>query len=87
MEADKLRDVAWALDALSKLTKVLYEPIAHGPEMRAAEVTITCNLTKGGEPMSPEDAKKLLDWVDSDEMQDDLRRMADELEQAPADAG
>lgn len=80
MRPDQIRDAAWALDALSKLTKVLYEPIAHGGRVNAGEVTVTCHLTEGGDPMSAETAQKLVEWVASDQMQNDLRALADALE-------
>lgn len=80
MTPEQLRTVADTLDALTKLTKVLYEPIAHMDEMNASSLEITVAITRNGEPVSPKEAQELLEWVDGEEMQEDLRKWADEME-------
>lgn len=80
--AKNLRDAAWALDKMTDLTRVLLEPIAAMGPMNAETATVTVELTAHGEPMSSTDARKLLDWVKGDEMQDSLRALAGELESA-----
>jgi len=77
LTAEKLNDVAWALDALTKVSRSLLEPIAAAGEQDTLHLTeVTVEVTMHGEPISPEDARTLLEWLDGDEMQNDLRAEA-----------
>ena len=74
----QLNDVAWALDALTKVGRSLLEPIAASGEIGGVELTeVTVEVTMHGEPISPTDARTLLDWLDGDDMQTDLRAEAE----------
>lgn len=48
--------------------------------MNAAECDVTVKLTNGDRPMTSEEARMLLKFVEPTEMQDDLRAWADEIE-------
>ena len=76
LTADQLNDVAWALDALTKLSRTLLEPISKMDKVNAATMEVTVEVTTHGEPISPTDARTLLEWLDGDEMQSDLRQEA-----------
>lgn len=83
MKPQQFRDVAWALDALTELTRCLLEPVAAMESMNAETLDVTVQVTRsGGKPMSPADAQKILDWVKDDAMQQDLRAFADQFESA-----
>lgn len=77
----KIRDLIWTLDSLTKLTKVLYKPIAAMEKMNSQSLEITISITRDGEPVTPETAQMILDWVDSREMQEDLEALAEDLEE------
>lgn len=79
MTGDKLRDVAWALDALTKLAVLMLEPLAAMDDINAEDIEVSVRLTVTDRPMTPEQARTLLDWTQGDEMQSDLRRWADQL--------
>ena len=74
---EKLRDVAWALDVLTKTSRALLEPIAAMDEIGAPVMEVTVEVSRDGNPLTPEEALTLLYWLNSDEMQDDLRAEAD----------
>lgn len=80
LTAKQLRDVAWALDKLTVLTRCVLEPLAAMDAMNAAEATVEVVLTNGDRPMTSEEARKVLRWVDGDDMQRDLRAAADAIE-------
>jgi DNA replication protein DnaD len=80
MTPDQFDAVADALDWLSKLTKALYEPIAVMDDLNASTLEVTVGVSRNtGEPMTVEEAQYLVAWVDSDEMQRDLRAEAARL--------
>lgn len=81
MTPDKFRDVAWALDALSKVSRSLLEPIAAMDEIKADDIEVTIKVTRDGEPLTPEEAQTILGWLDGDEMQEDLRTEARKLDE------
>jgi hypothetical protein len=76
LTTEQLNDVAWALDALTKLSRTLLEPISKMDKVNAATMEVTVEVTTHGEPISPTDARTLLEWLDGDEMQSDLRQEA-----------
>lgn len=78
----KLRDVAWTIDMLSHLTVILFGPIAHMDDINAETFEITAKVSKSdGSPISVEEARTLMEWLDGDEMQNDIRQLADDLEE------
>jgi hypothetical protein len=78
--AGRLRAVADTLDAMQKLTGVLYRPLAtaEGPPDGVLELKI--RLRRNGRPADAEYAQSILDAVDGSEMQESLRWWADVLE-------
>lgn len=76
----KLRNIAWALDHLSRFAIRLIEPVARGHAMNAETVEVTVEVTLRDEPLSREQAETFLEWISGTGMQDDLRAWADELE-------
>ena len=68
--------VAWSLDVLSQLSRSLLEPLAMMDDSNAATLDVTVRLTRGDRPMTSDEAKRLLEWLDGDEMQQDLRAEA-----------
>jgi hypothetical protein len=73
LTARQYENVAWALDSLTRLTRTLLEPVAAMDELVVDSLEVTVELTRDGGPITPEDARVLLGWLDGDEMQNDLR--------------
>jgi hypothetical protein len=82
LTSEQLNDVAWALDALTKLSRSLLEPISKMDKVNAATMEVTVEVTTHGEPISSTDARTLLEWLDGDEMQNDLRAEAKQRSEA-----
>lgn len=78
LSADQYEEIAWALDALSKLARPLLEPLAAMTELNLNSMEVTVKLTNKSRSLSSSDAKLLLEWLDGDDMQQDLRRLARE---------
>lgn len=76
LTADQIDEIVWALDSLSKLTKALYTPIAVMGDLGMTNGEVTVKVTSDGRPMTPKEAQQLVEYVESEEMQDDLRAIA-----------
>lgn len=80
MTPDRLRFAAKVVEHLGRFTGDVVEAVITGYELGAETTGVTLNVDLAGEPLSVEEARRIHRWATGTDMQDDLRRWADELE-------